>query len=581
MAEEKKVTTEGTQPVDTPTPIVPRDPVFINTRFGTVTVYGQELIGKRALVLLGHALTIEELQESDHGVRMVVFLDNDKPVSTKTGKPVLASVTSTAGVITINLKHHFRRAVNIVLNHNTNAAIPAVFHLLIGQSYFHELNHLMMEDTPPPINLEKLPAEEQKKWKKKLKEDEEFAEEWAISSMYELAQKFDIEPGTIGECPFLAEQMSDLLSNTDEETAELRVSQKRMMENNLMLYVPPEDGREEYTIQSFKEFCHLQSGDNEDDEKWAQTVAPNQMDSLIRELGATFQHDTSQTEKVFVLDDENYGASSEVNMVGQMLGGMLGGMDEPPELADAEEYYNTNSAPTAQPAMTPTQPLQAQPSLATPFPEQTAAPTYPAMPPVEVPITARAPIPQTVAPQTITQTPTTVTPVAQYGKFSAEQVRDIVDKVYLGAFNIVFGGACEQLTNSDIGFQNPHAVEGFVIPLAPEEQEVIPSFAHVGPDGKWIPRTPTSGPGGVMGFVSKNTNLPMFKFYINDGGRELCRVVVPQNPAKYVVGTTNLTHTAQLARQGMHIMHVLDGADTPAGTPTTYILKIVDGNIVR
>ena len=118
------------------------------------------------------------------------------------------------------------------------------------------------------------------------------------------------------------------------------------------------------------------------------------------------------------------------------------------------------------------------------------------------------------------------------------------------------------------------------IALAEEETKVIVFFAFLDANNRWTPKIDTKITKCVRGFVTKTTSLPMYKIFINVNGEEHVRIMVPQNPAKRNA-SGELTRTAAMARQGTRIMHIMDGADTPAGTKSNYIYKIVDGNFVE
>ena len=61
--------------------VAPAVPMAIHTKWATVAVFGHELVSKRDLLVLTKCLTMPEWEEHDHGVRVVVFRDDNYPVN--------------------------------------------------------------------------------------------------------------------------------------------------------------------------------------------------------------------------------------------------------------------------------------------------------------------------------------------------------------------------------------------------------------------------------------------------------------------------------------------------------------------
>ena len=540
--------------------IVPHDPIFINTKHGAVSVYGHEFLAKKELLQLGYCLTMEEFENTDHKVRMVTFLDNNKPCNRK-GKAVLAQVVGDIGAIVINLRKHFDQAFKLAIDEDTScSSIQAMFHNLIAQSYLHEIHHLAVDEKAPD-NLETLSKEVQDKWKKIMAEEEEVAEEWAREQSWELAKLYDVELPNVAESPFFAEKVEEMFKilAENDKYAEIIETQRHLLDNHLLMHIPASEETKECNVMTYREWCHLMSGADENDEGWnAPLTKTDDLTTLIKELGETFQPvlpmsmvsnpsmpvvatagpQPVQTSTV-VLTQEGM---NQMDAVGEQYGEWG---EEPPEMDMVMNAFVPAQAVTAA------------------APIQTAAPMVAGA--GALPSPADQPKVQAVYP------PSGMTDV---------ETEAVVRRVYMQAFNTIFGGPCGQLINSDLGFQDSHGVVIAPIALAEEETKVIVFFAFLDANNRWTPKIDTKITKCVRGFVTKTTSLPMYKIFINVNGEEHVRIMVPQNPAKRNA-SGELTRTAAMARQGTRIMHIMDGADTPAGTKSNYIYKIVDGNFVE
>ena len=152
--------------------------------------------------------------------------------------------------------------------------------------------------------------------------------------------------------------------------------------------------------------------------------------------------------------------------------------------------------------------------------------------------------------------------------------------MYYKIYNHIFG-QCQWQLQSDIGFLRPEAVAEIPIQLDGEEMQVVVKSDCLDPQGRFCPQMPTSN-GQLRGYIASKTKLPMFKIYINDGGQELCRLIMPQNPAKRqgVGPQAPYKKTALQARGGSAIMYIMEGNDALAQqTGKKYHCKIVDGQL--
>jgi hypothetical protein len=155
---------------------------------------------------------------------------------------------------------------------------------------------------------------------------------------------------------------------------------------------------------------------------------------------------------------------------------------------------------------------------------------------------------------------------------TAEIVKGVYGKIYQHIFT-----QCGFLINSDVAFANPEAATTMPIALTDQEKQVVVRCDCQTEMGQWAPNTPTTN--GLRGSISKDAKLPMYTIFINEGGVEKCRRLVPQNPAKMVAG--QFTKPALAARGGSQILYVFEGDKAVAdATGKSLILKIQDNQII-
>lgn len=225
------------------------DPVLLDTVWGSVVVFGHELVSKKDLVILGECLSLPEftIKQSDHMVRSVVFRADNRPCSVETGRPILANCSFDAGAICINLQETFRASKENALE-NPSVSVVASFHRNMILSFLHEIHHLAVLDGLPDNEAATEEAETE-------------ANEWAWASIVRLAQTVNIEPAHFSECSFLNKKLSILNSSDDWSR-----TQYGMMDHRIMYTI----GLNGYF--TFKGYIRLIDGSKESNPLWSKVI---------------------------------------------------------------------------------------------------------------------------------------------------------------------------------------------------------------------------------------------------------------------------------------------------------------------
>lgn len=225
------------------------DPVLIDTVWGSVAVFGHELVSKKDLVILGECLSLPEftIKQADHRVRSVVFRADNRPYSATTGKPILANCSFDSGSICVNLQETFRASKENALE-NTSVSVVASYHRNMILSFLHEIHHLAVLDGLPDNDAA-------------IEEAETEANDWAWARLVQLVQTANIEPAHHAECSFLNDKLSIL--NSSDYWSKDQLS----MVNNRMMYTLRNEG-----YYTFKGYIRLIDGGKESDPRWSKTI---------------------------------------------------------------------------------------------------------------------------------------------------------------------------------------------------------------------------------------------------------------------------------------------------------------------
>jgi len=432
------------------------------------------------------------------------------------GRPdgLQAQCVPDAGAIVINLQQVLMGSAEETTE-DLEVSLIASFHRNLVLDYLHEIHHMEMFH------------------KKGLPEDivgdekiEALAEQWAMEKLIELAKTTDIEPAHYSESPWLSGQIHELLTNP--EKSNWVDHQLHMVENNIMYHLKEvKDKNEELTLMSFKGLIHLMSGDDANSEEWQTTVTAEPVAEPT---------------------------PANIDPVGFDINDLVGDM----EMLEMEQDDVIPAAPI--PAAAPVAPVYNAPAPVLPI-----APTVPiAVPAAAIPAAQPAP------PAAAQQQPAMAT-LPQTG-LTPEQTRDVVFGVFNKAYNHIFTN-CGQLQQSDLGFNNPEAVSTMSIELTPREKAVIVKMDCLDENGRWCPQCDTTT--GLRGFIMKNAKIPAFKLYINNGGHEAIRLMMPQNPGKKGADG-GYSKPAAAARGGARIMYIMDGTDKAPGQGSVFLFKCID-----
>lgn len=572
-------------------------PAIIGTKWAEVAVFGHEHMSARDMKVLKACLTMPIWAEQDHGVRVVMFRDDDYPVANgKNRKPIFACSCFDSRAIVINLNHTWRKTLQIALR-SPEMSIHAVFHQEIIRSYLHEMAHLS-----PRHKASGRRQMEKDTSAKAIRAEEKEADNFSLEMMFELAKTTNIEPDLWVQSPYFAFHAAALLDGdaTKGEEDEWFANQRWMLDNHITYSLAAAEGdNHPVTLVSFKQFCEKQAP--EGDEGWDTPTTPEVQtaDERIQELinadltnqplaptpGVTeptleeMEHifkNGSKEQKLAMLktletqvDASWASAKQEVELGASLKQGLADvvkeyetavdlpdeyGM-EPPEDMDFDEdvFYPqpeqsptvaappVGTAPTAAPQAVYTPPVSAAPNAqGHTFPDPNA--TSPSMTPVEQP-----PV-NTVQQQAVT--------LGRTGISEAESAQ-IAHTVYIKIFQHMFT-RCQPTTahGPDRGFLWPEGATHEYIQLTDREKLVVTHMDCHDMQGRWCPKTPTTN--GLLGMVTKDKSMPCYTIYMNFDGIEVCRKVIPQNPAKR--GSDGAySKTALMAQQGTQIAHIFVG----------------------
>lgn len=483
------------------------DPVLLDTVWGSVAVFGHELVSKKDLVILGECLSLPEftIKQADHRVRSVVFRADNRPCSPETGRPILANCSFDAGAICVNLQETFRVAkVNAI--ENPSVSVVASYHRNMILSFLHEIHHLAVLDGTPD-NVEEAETE---------------AEEWAWARLVQLAQTVNIEPAHFSECSFLNEKLS-ILNSLDDWSRD----QYSMMDHRVMYTI----GLNGYF--TFKGYIRLIDGGKESNPLWSKII-PVDSPAIV-------------SKPVCIKPMPEYRIDEQVYIpVAQPPAQPV--KSTPPSVEYEEEEYHPQYNNYDDDGVT-YEPIQSSPTSV-----QSPAQHPVINQPPQAEVVKQSPTPTTV---------TTVTPSASSMMSFRDKsliIVEVIKKCYAHIFNNCgFVGKADG--NSDLGFNNPDAVREIGIPLTEIERSIVVGMDCQDVNGRWCPLMSTSS-GFLFGSKLKNTLLPSYKLFMDLGaGKKAVRFLIPQNPASMTKDRSDYTYPAKQARVGSRIMYIKEGDD--------------------
>lgn len=565
--------------------VVAMDPVLVNTRYGAVAVFGHEHVSKKDLLVLSACLE-EGSELRNHNVKIVVFRTDDYPKKNNGNKKsVLANCSPDVGGVCINLMKTFSVAVEDAID-NPEISVVASYQRNMILNYLHEIHHLSTFPLGPPEDP------------KEFKEEEEAATTWSIEKMFDIAKKYDIEPAHHSESPFLAQQLMELLTkNNTAEDDSWSKQQLHMLNNRVFYALPPSDKHMELTLTTFKSFMHFLSKDDVDNKNWEKnTGGGKSLSQIVKETPVQerveISHPVENCSNTVVGIDDEYLDLPEESLIASVNGESI-------ENYMKQQGVVPSAAPVTQYAQRPQDiaPIQQQ-QVYQPAPVQQFVPAQQPAPVQQfVPVQqlVQQPVQQVYQPNPVQQvyqpapaqqpaqqpiyTPAQQ-PVQQPVDADMDKLTEIVVGIYFKAYNHIFNN-CGQTRDSDIAFNTPEAVYTNPITLTPEEANVLagydaPTVDDQGAVSGGVTFTQMTG-GYILGYTTKNVNIPAYKLYIKTPAGITERILLPQNPAK-TDNSGKLSRPAVLARGGEKRMYIIEGNNAVANeTGKKFLYKIVDG----
>ena len=534
-----KVTPQEIKPVKGPD-----IPAAINTREGTIVVYGHNHISKTDLELAAACFgdTVWDSDEDVHGVRVIKFLADGRPTKVS-GEMVLANCSIELGGISINLQYHFDRTLELCINEPERSVWPTFVQMLM-QSYLHEACHIACRQTTE--KREQMDAGD-------LAEEETASELWSFEMIIRLARKICIEPDDYAKSSFFSNKWNQFKAEASEDDAWVK-KQQHMLDNRIMFKLDPEKGvHEGLESKTFKEYMRLMDPDS-DNEEWKNNTT-NSTVKLMNIVqpepevipGANIpMYPTSGNANAFIDPDlvdmsSNFEGSYEfAEGTSDFDNGIAGFNDSEffQEVAAVEKSFEQSMFPVKG---APVQNGFGQPNMhrAIPAGTPTGNKVYPSI------------------------------------GLTPEQVGSIVQGVYMKIYNHMFTN-CVMLADNDVAFERPEAVCMMPITLTDDEKKVIVKCDAMDSNGRMHMGVPTED-GNLWGYVSSKVKLPMYTLYINNCGNEDVRKLMPQNTNKRN-NDGSLTKPAAAARSGVAIMYAIEGNDQKAElTGKKYIMKCTNG----
>ena len=510
-----------------------KDPLFIQTHHNAVAIFGHEHVSEKEIVVLAHCLRLPEFgpDEDSHGIKSVVFRSDNRPVGR------MAECEPNAGSITINLMRTFEVSLERCQDAEPDTNIMAVYHRNMILNMLHEIHHINYLRSGIELT------------KEQLADAEESAEKWAIESLVAMSRIHDLEPDPAAANPFLAKQIHEMLLTFKDDFGQ---HQREMITNHTMLHIDDSRVARECHL-NFGQYINVLFTESQDIDH-ARLLPPGEKDPVLRHVLSLDSIGPRQMVKASVelvkpeptMDYsevqqrvlETYGPTSTV------IGGGMDDIDsiEEPEWTNDEAYIAYYDDPFNYEAE------QTSYSAANRF-----------VPPPEEPVL-----------QNDTQE------VMKYNDngYTPKTASPIIVEVYKRIYNHIFA-ECRPQLNSDMAFAYP---EGVIKPimLNDEERKIVVACDCLDNQGRWCAGRKTTD-GMVRGHITSRQKLPAYKLYLNVGGKESVRTLMPQSVnTRYADG--NLKKTSLAARGGSCILWVREGNDdVKKVSGIDYLLKFQDG----
>lgn len=473
---------------------------MVTTKWAIITVDAARFVSREMLRMFEAILSVKAFEDADHGIRFIRLFDDNR--ITNGDEAIAGECYPLGGTVVISLEKCLQNAVEKLIDYPFYSVF-ALYYMEILITLAHEAYHCT-------IRTEAARAMEDT--------EEGEAENFSLETLISAGKHFNLEPPAAADEPYFIAAALEMIEELGDE--ELLERQKKMLGNRQFMAMTEDEGNgEDFTLHTFKQFLHFQDQETEDDPAWTETPPAANVEkpgALVIEAGNTVDAQaeimaqianvlpTQQVQQpvttppVAVEYDDN-GDGAEVTVREFQPNNIVEDVYDETEVWH-DEGYDTPEVDDPEPQ---------------PGPEVMVHPDH---------------------------------------GFGPEKTKELVWSV----FNKVYSHMFDYLFKGNPMLEDPSRVRQFGIQLTPEEQLVVPKMDCQDINGKWCPRANTSN--GIFGLVSKDGITPYYHIYINNGGVETKRVLLPQNPKKLGMDG-QFTKTALMAQQGNRIMHILN-ADT-------------------
>lgn len=491
--------------------LLTHDPIWLNTVRGAVTVYGHALVSKHTLNIIGACLNLPEFEEVDHGLYELVFTTEN--LVDGEGNKVYAMFYPDPKAIVVSLPRIWDNSIEEALAEDKHVSVVCAIHHNLLFHIFHDIHHASSHAAGIDIFDE-------------TENEEEKAGDWANDKIVEIAKIVNIEPIWQDE-PWFSPLIKEFFLDINEKEKDPKVLQAKKMIEDGVLILDKEEGKDDLTISSFREFVKLL---NDDPDGWdGQVLTKNFLSETIGSAPIAVKADPVQAESVSAPDTDMMDDPPWIEENGVMFGGeAIKTTDHPATMVATA--FGGNPVATNQPA-----------PILTGQPEPVRASDTQLVQPAPMPVQQ-------------TQVFPAISPAESVILPGATDVGKIIQEVFMACYQHIFAN-CKMLVNSDVAFQNPEFVLSTPVDLntIPGAKELIVGADINDPQtGGFQVKVPLVN-GLLFGNIKKNTKLPGYTLHINDGVAYSTRALIPQNPA------TNST-TAIRARAGNAIMWIIDGS---------------------
>lgn len=555
--------------------------------FGKFAIVDDHLATPKTIAILSEAMERDIANKCGHGIYSIVFRNDGQPWGKRrengTHKMNAWRFYWGPKAAVCNLQHCIKLALEtsqkeIVPGDDENAFMCMSVHMLVWknilQGFFHECRHAQQFAIDIDGELiEAIDAGDEEA----LNAAEKDADEYSRELLFKMAKEFDLEPEF---SQTVVEEINKALEaafediETDPKAPEGMLkwleAQRMLIERGGVFYSPgnPSEGEDDHYLKTFKEFLFMCSGDSEDDKSW---------DMKPKELLLTLEQEpwkesssggaaTNQAETNYVDSDYDYDPEYDGDFeyppgfqgVGQFQQHNTQAYNQQYQ-APAQQRWEQNQVPVQQPAQQ-WQQQPAQPQYQQPVQHDYSSYGYPQQQWQQQPVQPQQwqqPVQQAPAQPTQNDQAAVVGGMAYTPlNIATEDVKRIVYTLFKKLNAHIFSGCQFNPANLSMPFESASNISA-PLPLTKEEMMFVKEMTITEGDSK---RAGVKCNGTIQGtFMDKAKKLPGYEFVIQSPeGHQLVRKLIPQNPNKPGKDGHGLSFTAQEARQGNHILWLLD-----------------------